>query len=128
MGKNLGLSQTIDDPTRYTHTGASLIDHIFTDTNHISHSATVNYNITDHLPIVLVKKKSMNNILFKEIVGRSYRDFDLTSFLNDIRTVEFATMVNSNEVWNNFIAHISSAIDYHCPIRTMGVPCEKPDF
>lgn len=97
VGKNLGLCQLISESTRYATGGSSLIDHIYTDCNHVSHSGTVNYNISDHLPIVLVKKKDRNNLKFKEIYGRSYGDFDLSSFLHDIRNVEFTAIVDTND-------------------------------
>lgn len=52
------INQLIESPTRITSTTNSLIDHIYTDITHLSSKGTLDYSITDHLPIFLVKKKA----------------------------------------------------------------------
>lgn len=52
------LKQLIISPTRITNISATTIDLVISNVHYVSCSAPVNYNISDHLPIVLVKKKA----------------------------------------------------------------------
>lgn len=62
------VSQLIETPTRITNSPRSLIDHIYTDITNISDRGTLYYNVTDHLPIFLVKKKALNSVKYEEIL------------------------------------------------------------
>lgn len=52
-----GVSQLIECPTRITGTSSTLIDHLYTDIAHVSSKGTLNYNVSDHLPVFLIKKR-----------------------------------------------------------------------
>lgn len=54
---NKSLKQLISEPSRVTNTSSSLIDLAYTDMSNIMNSGTINSNISDHLPIFLIKKK-----------------------------------------------------------------------
>lgn len=54
---NRSLKQMINEPSRITNKSSSLIDLAYTDMTHIRSSGTINSNISDHLPIFLIKKK-----------------------------------------------------------------------
>ena len=56
------LKQFIDEHTRITNTSATCIDLIFTDISSVSDSGVLNYNISDHLPIFIIKKHNRTKI------------------------------------------------------------------
>lgn len=128
---SFGLAQLITVPTRITHTTHTLIDHIYSDMSHISVSGTLNLNISDHLPIFLIKKKVRNEIKYKELRCRSYRNFNEASFVADIQAVDFFDIfVNNdpNDTWDRLYTHIMSVVDKYCPLRTLKIPLDKPAF
>ena len=52
------LKQLIDVPTRFTtRNAATLIDHIYTDSDMISGSGTLDFNISDHEMVFAIRKK-----------------------------------------------------------------------
>lgn len=72
MGKN-NLRQVITGPTRITNRTSSLIDIAYTDISNIKDSGTANSNISDHLPIFIIKTKERVKKNLIEIVARSYK-------------------------------------------------------
>lgn len=52
----LGLRQVIDTPTRITCNSQTLLDVILTDMKNIAYCGSVNRNVSDHLPVFIVKK------------------------------------------------------------------------
>lgn len=59
LGHALNLTQIISDPTRVSRNTSSLIDVCYTNINHISESGTLSWTASDHLPIYLIKKRSL---------------------------------------------------------------------
>ena len=72
LENKLNLKQIINKCTRVTDTTSTCIDLLFTDIENVSDSGTIEYDISDHLPIYLVKKKTRNKIRKKIATGRSY--------------------------------------------------------
>ena len=56
------LRQIITEYTRITPTTSSILDLIYTDSPHIIKSGTLNVNLSDHLPVYLIKTKERNKI------------------------------------------------------------------
>ena len=55
--KSLAVEQLIKDYKRVTQTSRTMIDLMFSDCSHISCSGVMNINLSDHLPIYLIKKR-----------------------------------------------------------------------
>ena len=53
---NLNLKQIIESHTRVTNTTRTMIDLIFTDTRHILSAGIIDYSLSDHFPICMIKK------------------------------------------------------------------------
>ena len=68
--KSLAVEQLIKDYTRVTQTSRTMIDLIFSDCSHISCSGEMNINLSDHLPIYLIKKKERGKIYKKRNLGK----------------------------------------------------------
>lgn len=50
------LTQEVTKPTRITQQSCTLIDVILTNVRNINYAGCVNYNISEHCPVVVVKK------------------------------------------------------------------------
>lgn len=101
------LEQVIKGPTRLTPKSETLIDHIYSNTPHVSLAGILDCNITDHFPVFVILKKSKATYQFKNIYARAYRDFDQQSFVNDIRGIDLAAVFSSDdpeEVWDRLYA------------------------
>lgn len=118
----LNVSQMIQNPTMITNRTKTLIDHLYTDIIHVSYVGTLDYNLSDHPPIFLIKKKARNSIPFKDLLCRSYREFDEAVFKKNIEAIDFFDIFISNDtnvVWRRLYAHIIAVIDLHCPIKLL---------
>ena len=52
------IKQFINTATRTTETTATTLDWIYANSNNISNSGTINHNLSDHLPVFIVRKKT----------------------------------------------------------------------
>ena len=105
--RSLALTQVIKEPTRYfSHNGSmksSVLDLIFTNSEYISQSKTLDLNLSDHLAVMVTRKKvwvKPSKIKFK---GRSYKNY----------------------VKEDFRKAILKIIDPICPLRSFSVPEAK---
>ena len=125
------LTQLVMENTRITDSSATCIDLIFTDILDICKAGVINYNISDHLPVFLIKKKIRNKIRKRETRGRSYLHYDKEVFLrmldnHDWRSFDEAE--DPNELWEIFIDAIRKALDTMCPIKNLTVVDKRPDW
>ena len=127
----LSLKQLINKNTRITRTSASCIDLLFTDISCVSQSGVVNYNISDHLPIYMVKKKSRTKIKRTVAFGRSYLNYSEDVFvrlLNQSSWEDFELSNNPQKLWDIFHQNIVKTLDQLCPIRKLTVVENKPEW
>lgn len=66
------LQQLITVPTRFAKTSQSTIDLAFTNMKYCTSAGTINYNISDHKLIYVIKKKPRNCKAVETHMGRSY--------------------------------------------------------
>ena len=127
--KSLAVEQLIKDYTRVTQTSRTMITLVFSDCSHISCSGVMNINISDHLPIYLIKKKEREKIYEKkEIWGRSYRNYDssrFTALLDTVDWSEFDDEETPDRLWEIMFSNITKALDAICPIMKLMIPSKK---
>ena len=102
------------ETTRITESSSSCIDLLFTDMLNIMDSGVLNYNISDHLPIYLIKKKSRNRIIKVNVVGRSYLHYDSELFNRTLRACDWSKFDSTAEpegLWHIFESNIREALD-----------------
>lgn len=125
------LRQIITGPTRITCRTSSLIDIAYTDISNIKDSGTVNSNISDHLPIFLIKKKERVKKNKIEIVARSYKNLCIESFNRDIQDIDndfIFSQTDPNEIWKKLHAHIVAVIEKYCPEKKIRVTEDRPKY
>ena len=79
------LEQKISTPTRITTNTCKTIDLAFTNIKYCTKAGTLNYNISDHKPIYIIKKKPRNSKATKEYWGRTYRNFHSEELAETLR-------------------------------------------
>lgn len=127
----LGLTSHVNTHTRITQTSSTTIDLIFSNFDHVYSSGTVNLNLSDHLPVYIVKKKEREEKKSIFICGRSYSNFDEESFKIDIQNIDVNLLFNDsdpNVVWSKMISHIMKIADYHCPVRQLKITPSRPGY
>ena len=97
------LRQLVTVETRVTQTTSTIIDWIYTSAIYISISGVLNYNISDHLPTFLVRKKSRNKICKIAVRGRSYLRYNENDFQNALEDADWETFDSSNNPIENGI-------------------------
>ena len=99
----VGLSNYIKNPTRYSKHKNSCIDHIYSNSNSISDCGVLDVNISDHELVYIVRKKSKPTNTKCEFTGRSYVRYSpdiLNRLLNNDSWDEFFNETDPNILWN----------------------------
>ena len=112
------LVNFISDPTRYSKTKDSCIDHIYSNSGCILESGVLDVNISDHELVYLVRKKQKTVNVKYEFMGRSYVGYDsdaVNTLLANDTWDDFYNNTDPNRLWNIFKNKILSAIDILCP-------------
>lgn len=126
------LDVLICSPTRITHRSATLIDIIASDVGYVSLAGTINVHMSDHLPVVLIKKKSRTERSYVEISGRSLRDFDVDAFKREVSSIDldrlFTLLSNPSLVWDNLYTELVKIADCLCPVKTIKIYAYKSDY
>ena len=125
------LTQVITKPTRYSKRTKTTIDLAFTNIKYCTGSGTLNYNISDHKPIYILKKKLRNDERTKTHWGRSYRNYsheELAATLSTYLAQQAINSPNPNECWKNIESYITRAVDKHCPLIEMKIKATSAPF
>ena len=84
--ESVGCNMHINTPTRFAENkNSSILDHIYSNSNNICNSGICSYDISDHLPIFLVKK-NFNQPTNSENAAyvRCMKSFDPLNFVEDL--------------------------------------------
>lgn len=125
------IIQTINEPTRHTKTNKSTIDLAFTNIKHISETGVLNYNISDHKAIFVVKKKLRNYIETTTYIGRSYREFTYEKLENKLRSLNLNEVIyerDPNKCYDILEKLVDSAADELCPLTEMRIRVNSVEY
>ena len=113
------LQQMINKTTRSTQTSSTTIDLAFTNIKYCTSAGVLNYNISDHKPIYIIKKKVRNNKQATSQWGRTYRNCtyeDLTTTLRGFVSDNIYDEQDPNQCWDKLEAALNKAADKLCPL------------
>ena len=125
------LIQHIKSPTRITNSVRSTIDLIFSNIKFVASCGVLDNEISDHLPIYLVKKKERETKSYMHSMGRCMKDYDKNLFQahivahNDWRLF-WRNSVDVNALWDIMINIIYEAADLLCPYKRIRVRDNTP--
>jgi hypothetical protein len=117
-----GMIPQITLPTRVTHNTATLIDHIYCNSQHDkSLAGTIKTNISDHFSnffFIPTKKAKLQHPKF--ITYRCINELSLNNFRKELKETNFSSVYvdNPSQSYSNFLHIITSLRDKHMPIIT----------
>ena len=114
------LQQKIVDPTRWSNKTKTTIDLIFTNLKYCTSSGVINYNISDHMLVYIIKKKPRNCKETKLLKGRSYSDYTSEQLEQAFIQCDLGHVMGEtdpNACWNLLKNIITNVADSLCPIR-----------
>ena len=118
----------IDVPTRVTTSSATVLDHIITNENkHQIFPAVVDYDITDHYPVMALVNNELIHKNVQPEFARSFANFNRDSFNNDLqkRINSFMPKIltisenNVDDIFNEFYLLIASTTNTHAPLKKL---------
>ena len=127
----LNLKSCIDLPTRLTQDSNSIIDLILTNIKNINSFGVINYNISDHLPVFLIKKRVSSTNKKIWVKGRSYKNYDREKFMFKLAQLDWSILYllnDPNDAWHMIFSAIMYEVDAMCPMREFKVHASKPEW
>ena len=103
---------------------SSTLDLIFSNSDCLTQAQTLDMNISDHLAVIVTRKKvtlKKERVVFK---GRSYRNYDKVIFQRRLLDEDWEPFYNSNnpnEQWEMMRSIICSVINPMCPLKNFKV-------
>ena len=129
--RNMGFVQLIKNCTRPSAGKGTCIDWIITNSEYVSMSYVSNDLITDHYPIVCVRKKARELKYKVPKFIRLYNKLDLRTLdnlLNDIDWDEYTNDPNPNTKWDFIKDKVSRIIEIMCPLKKIFVRKTQPPW
>ena len=128
---SFSLHPLISKPTRITETSATLIDNIFMR-NPIDFTAgLLNFDISDHLPIFLIKRNLFHTPIENECIHVKYRLINnetLQNMYNVLDNYDFDEIVNSDDC-SHSLSMLTNVLfqtyDSCCPIKSKSISPKK---
>ena len=119
LGSDFFLPQILQ-PTRVTDHLATLIDNIFFNSlEHHSISGNIVHDLTDHLPNFLIINKFSYPLTKTKISRRDYSHFNESALLNEIRSIDWSTILPCspavNALFTSFYSKLTNIVDIHVP-------------
>ena len=118
----------INLPTRVTSSSATVLDHIITNENrHEIIPSVIDYDITDHYPVMAIINRNVTSNPSQPIFIRSFNKFNSSNFINDLQLrlhnffpqMNFITKNNINDVFDEFYSLITKTISNHAPLKKL---------
>jgi hypothetical protein len=111
-------------PTRITGHSATLIDNIFFNSvEHFLIGGNIVYDLTDHLPNVLIINRYSLLPSNVKIYKRDCSKLDGAALVNDIQTIDwdnaFSCCSDTSSMFDSFYETISRKVDKYIPIKVM---------
>ena len=122
------LRQLINAPTRIS-TISTIIHHVYTNSCNILFCEPLIINVSDHLPIALVRKKQCFVSKNVEFSGRSYLRYsldNLRTMLNEYKWNDFYSLNDVNVLRKIFLSRLVTCIDKLAPIRKFKFKRDRP--
>ena len=114
---SFNLTQWVNDPT---HTGGHTLDLVFTNTDDVVHSLTVdNLYISDHFPILVHLILPKPPLIQKRIKYRSIKSVSVEDLQHDIDSLHFHESVADVETAvSRYNSGLAELLEKHAPLKT----------
>ena len=130
--RSLSLNQLVKENTRTSNRNGKMvgtcIDLIFSNSEHITCSRTLDYNISDHLAVLVTRKKRVGEIGKVEFMGRSYRRYIKEDFQNNLSDSDWAPFYAMNDpdlMWEYMEGIVIKQANNMCPMKGCRVKAQR---
>ena len=92
---------------------------------------SLDYNVSDHLPMYIIRKKIKVKPITSEFTGRTYKHYSreiLKQMLDNVDWSELLEESNPDLQWKLFIAILLPILDDICPIRNSRYTNSRPEW
>ena len=130
--RDYNLTQLITEPTRITQATRTLLDLIITNMNFVQESGVLDYVISDHLPVFVIRKKQriLKEYVYTEV--RNMKNYSAEDFCNlihrDPRWLQYWTADTLTEMWEIMHAIIFDSLNSHLPKRRIRICVNNPEW
>lgn len=107
-------------------TTSTLLDVCYTDITHVSKSGVIEWNVSNHLPIFLIKKKFNPPEQKTTFTGRDYTQLnskDLKADLLNMPLDRILSESNPERAWEIYFGYIINITYKYCPQKTFTKDC-----
>ena len=127
------LTQIITVPTRITQLSKSCIDHVWTNRPEMyKNNGAITFPQSDHQLVYAARKSPrLAKGTSRNIRARSYRNFSVSAFLDDLDKAPWHTVEacdNPDMAWDIFQNLFISICDKHAPFKNMKIPNNPPPW
>lgn len=126
---DLQMQQLIKHPTRMSFHRDSLLDVILTNMKNVNQVGTINYNLSDHLPIFIIKKRERVINEYEYIYKRSFKNYDVDKYSEILTELDWSIidlLDDPNIAWSMVYKGILRVVDDQCPFKHLKVRTNKP--
>ena len=121
------LEQLINEPTRVTPSGTTIIDHIATTSaNNIAQAGVFETSLSDHFMVFCVRKFDGAQMKGRKVIKtHSTKKFNGEAFLSDVASICWEQIVRKSnnldslvQEWTNIFSYI---VEKHAPLKSIRV-------
>ena len=135
LEKRLDFKQLIQKPTRPLYNTA-ILDLIFTNSKELGVSGILDFNVSDHCPVFIQRKRLKAKMIKESFAGRTYKNYSFDKLVTELNNSDFSSFngelqeqtLSINELWNRVYSIIKHAADKLCPLRTSFYSKDKPPW
>ena len=131
LGKFLKLNQLKQKIDKVTRPDSNaILDLIITNCDIVKECNTLDINVSDHLPVYLIRKKKKSPNEKIDFKGRSYKNLNKDVVENMLRNVVWATYANLDidSCWNFLLENIMEILDNICPEKHFKFAKNRPSW
>lgn len=106
-----------------------MLDVILTNCKNIVHSGVINYGISDHLPVFLVKKRQHIISEHEYIHKRSFKNYDIDTLAERLCELDWTILdllVDVNLAWSMVYKGLLKLVNDMCPFKNFKVRKDRP--
>ena len=125
-----GLTQMVSEKTRPLYSDTT-VDLIFTNNPNFMKTGSFDLNISDHLPIYIIRKKIKIKPTSSEFIGRSYKKYSTDILKQRLELIDWTDLLEENEPnqqWKLFVGNLLPILDDICPMRKSKYTNSRPEW
>lgn len=126
----LGLFLHTTMATRISGCKSSLLDLILSNMKNVAEAGCLDYALSDHFPVYLIKKRLVDRRVMKWIYRRSLKNYDFDYYDHVLCSFNWDSLFceenDVDTIWSSFKQRLCDIVNGLCPFRWMRVRMDKP--